>query len=68
MPTTHQARARVAALSRYRSRNDADLTAARAELKTVVAADYIRRLVDAAPRLTDEQRSRLASLLRSDVA
>ncbi len=68
MPTTHQARARVAALSRHRSTNDVDLTAARAELKTVVAEDYIRRLVDAAPKLNDEQRIRLASLLRPDGA
>jgi hypothetical protein len=30
--------------------------------------DHIRRLVEAAPPLTDEQRSRLAVLLQSDAA
>lgn len=37
---------------------------ARRELAEAKIADYIRRVVDAAPPLTDEQRTRLAELLR----
>jgi hypothetical protein len=39
-------------------------TQARRELAEAKIADYIRRVVDAAPPLTDEQRTRLAELLR----
>lgn len=35
-----------------------------AEIRTARLADYIRHTVDAAPPLTDEQRTRLANLLR----
>lgn len=37
---------------------------ARRELAEAKIADHIRRVVDAAPPLTDEQRTRLAELLR----
>ncbi len=67
MPSqTHRARARVAALSRHRTSDDAELSSARAELRTAAAEDYIRRLVEASPRLNDEQVGRLAVLLRPD--
>lgn len=38
--------------------------AARIKLKELRAADYIKELVDGAPPLTNEQRSRLALLLK----
>jgi hypothetical protein len=40
------------------------LEAARAELRTAAAEVYITKVVDAAPPLSDEQRARLAALLR----
>jgi hypothetical protein len=42
--------------------NDTDRLTDRRELRA--AEDYVRRLVDAAPPLTAEQRDRLAVLLR----
>lgn len=41
----------------------APATTARGELSPE-CADWVRRVVDAAPPLTDEQRTRLAELLR----
>lgn len=41
----------------------ADVTELRRQLKAERLADYIERTVDAAPPLTAEQRTRLASLL-----
>ena len=43
---------------------DADVTELRRQLKADRLADYINRVVDAAPPLTVEQRDRLALLLR----
>lgn len=43
---------------------DADVTELRAQLKAERLEDYIARVVDSAPPLTDEQRERLAALLR----
>ena len=59
-----QDRARVASLSRSRTPDDPDLIAARRNLRAARLEDYIRRTVDAAPPLLDEQRDRLAVLLR----
>lgn len=56
-------RARVASLSRSRASDDPVLVGARRDLKFERHADYIRQTVDAAPPLTEEQRSRLALLL-----
>lgn len=42
----------------------ADVTELRRQLKTERMAAYIREMVDAMPPLTEEQRSRLASLFR----
>lgn len=60
-------RARVASLSRSRSHDDAELCAARVDLRVARLSDYIRRSIDAAPPLTAEQRDRLALLLRPAV-
>lgn len=56
-------RARVAALSRSRTPDDPDLAAARRDLRAARAEDYIRKVVEAAPPLTDEQVRRLSVLL-----
>jgi hypothetical protein len=61
-------RARVASLTRSRFSDDPDLLAARTRLKTENLAEYIAKVVDTAPPLTPEQRSRLALLLRGDAA
>lgn len=68
MSWTHD-RARVAALSRDRKPDDPDLLAAKRDLRASLSAaraeEYISRLVAEAPPLTDDQRSRIAALLRN---
>jgi len=64
---THE-RARIAALTRSRTPDDPDLVNARRNLKAERLADYIERVVDAAPPLTPAQRDRLALLLRGGAA
>jgi hypothetical protein len=61
---THD-RARVAALSRDRKPNDPDLLAAKRDLAESRAEEYIKKVVAQAPALTEDQRSRLAALLRN---
>lgn len=57
-------RARVAALHRHRSPDDPELIEARVQLAAARAEQRIRELLDFAPPLSDETRSRLADLLR----
>lgn len=64
MSTWTSERARVASLSRSREPTDPDLVDARRNLRAARLEDYIRKVVDAAPPLTAEQRSRLAVLLQ----
>lgn len=66
LPTTAQARSRLAALSRHRSPNDPAVDEARRELRAIRAEDYIRSLVES--DLTLEQRSRLAAQLLQPVS
>jgi hypothetical protein len=61
---THD-RARVAALSRDRKPTDPDLLAAKRDLRASRAEEYIKRVVDQAPPLSDSQKARLAALLQS---
>jgi hypothetical protein len=61
-PKQSTLRARLAATTRHHP--DADASKLRTELRTETAAEYIRRLVDEAPPLSDDQRNRLASILR----
>lgn len=61
----YAARARLSALKRYRPDDDPAVTAARAELREAKLADHIKSIVDDAPPLSPEQRSRLAVLLLS---
>ncbi|MEY4081692.1 MAG: hypothetical protein RL430_2122 [Actinomycetota bacterium] len=57
-------RARVASLSRSRTPDDPALVSARRDLKAARLEDHIRRVVAEAPPLTDEQRDKLAAILR----
>jgi hypothetical protein len=65
---THH-RATIGALKKHgRSDDDAAVVAARQKMRAAQAEDYIRRLVDSAPPLSEEQRDRLALLLRGAAA
>ncbi|ATD70348.1 MULTISPECIES: hypothetical protein [Gordonia] len=61
-PTHH--RARVAALSRVKRPDDPALIDARRDLKLANIESYVGKVLAEAPPLTDEQRTRLAELLR----
>lgn len=63
MSTIYHHRGRVAALSRSRA-SDPEFIAAKTDLVAANIADYLIRTLAAAPPLTDEQRTRLAELLR----
>lgn len=63
-PRVRRERAKVAALARHRPPNDPDAIDARRDLAAANIEAYVRRVVDAAPPLTDSQRDRLAALLR----
>lgn len=60
-------RARYAATRRHHPKDTATAHRLLRELRESQAADYIREVVDAAPPLTDDQRHRLALLLRRQV-
>jgi hypothetical protein len=55
---------RVALARAVKSGDEAAQTEARRDYAAEKLADYIRRTVDEAPPLSDEQRARLALLLR----
>jgi hypothetical protein len=57
-------RARIAALTRSRQADDPELVAARRNLKAMRLEEHVARVLAEAPPLTDEQRTRLAELLR----
>jgi hypothetical protein len=61
-------RARVAALVRHRHDGDPDLADARRELAAARLTDYIQKVVGEAPPLSNEQREKLALLLRGGAA
>lgn len=65
MPTIRSERGRVGALSRSRNQDDPDLVEAKRNLKALKLEEHIRRVVAEAPPLTDEQRDRIAALLRA---
>jgi hypothetical protein len=65
--TTWQSeRARIAGLSGRpnRSADDPDIVEARRNLKALRLEDHVKKVLADAPPLTDEQRDRIASLLR----
>lgn len=57
-------RGRVAALTRSRSADDPELVEERRKLNAASLEDHIRRVVDAAPKLTADQVEHLAAILR----
>lgn len=56
---------RASAAAHTQAGNHAAADAARQRLKALKAEEYIRKLVDSAPPLTESQIDRLAVLLRS---
>lgn len=58
-------RARVASLTRSRQSDDPELVEARRNLRALRLEEYVTRVVAEAPPLTDEQRERIAALLRA---
>lgn len=67
-PDVASARARSAAYQRHRAPDDPDLVTARRDLAAVTLEQHVRKIVEAAPPLTDEQRERIAALLRPELA
>lgn len=59
----HQ-RAKIGALSRDRKPDDPELVSARRDLAEIRLTEHIERVLSQAPPLSDEQRCRLAELLR----
>jgi hypothetical protein len=57
-------RSRVASLSRSRTPDDPELVDARRELAVANLENYVARVIDAAPPLTQQQRDRIASLIQ----
>jgi hypothetical protein len=57
-------RGKIAALSRSRRPDDPELVEARRNLRAERLADHVRKVVAEAPSLTDEQRDRIAAILR----
>lgn len=60
-------RARIAALTRgvrAGERDQSELDAAKVRFKGIRAEEYVQKLLAERPTLTDEQRTRLAELLR----
>lgn len=61
-------RARVASLTRSRTPDDPDLADARRNLRAELLAEHVRKIVAEAPPLSDEQRDRIAAILRGGAA
>ncbi|QYJ04238.1 hypothetical protein KUV85_00725 [Nocardioides panacisoli] len=64
MSTIAREHARVASLSRSRKPDDPELIEAKRNLRAARLKAYVRRVVDSAPPLTDDQRDEIASILR----
>ncbi len=66
MPKSHalSRRGRLNALKRYRSPDDPAIADATRDLAAERLAEHVRRVVDAFPPLTPEQRDRIVVLLR----
>lgn len=59
-----KARSEYANLCKKRGPDDPEAVAKRVELRALKLEDYVQRVLSEAPPLTDEQRTRLADLLR----
>lgn len=67
--STLSKRGRLNALRRYRTDDDPEVLDAARQLRAARLEDAVRKALDTAPPLTDEQRRRLAALLAGgDVA
>lgn len=64
-PAANSARGKIAALSRSRRPDDPDLVEARRELRAAKLECHIQRVLSEAPPLSDEQKVRIAGLLRA---
>lgn len=65
MPDTwKQARAKLAHLSKTLNRDDPRLAALRRDIRAGRLEEYVESVLAEAPPLTDEQRTKLAELLR----
>lgn len=64
-PSVARYRAQVAGLSRDRANDDPDLRDARQNLRAAKLENHIAKVLSEAPPLTDEQRERIAALLRA---
>ena len=62
-PPRRRLSAAIAAIERHNGPDDPRITGLRAELVIEGLAEHIRRIVDAAPPPTNEQRLRLAAIL-----
>ena len=67
-PAVARSRASVANLSQRYGADDPRTQAAKSLLKASKADEYVRRLVESAPPLTDEQRTKLARILAPHLA
>jgi hypothetical protein len=63
-PAVAHARARVMSLKKHHPQGGETVDAAVTDLRELVLEQHIRKAVDAAPPLTDQQKARLAALLR----
>lgn len=65
--TWQQERARIAGMSSRPNRapDDPELVEARRNLRALKLAEHVQKVLDGAPPLTDEQRERIAALLRA---
>lgn len=63
-PSWTSERARVAVLTRDHGPDSPLVADARRDLRAARLADYVERVVSIAPPLTDEQRDRVAALLK----
>ena len=63
-PEQRRLRARAAALSRHRSADDPELLDVSRDLRAARLEDHVAKVVALAPPLSDDQRARIARLLR----
>ena len=63
-PSVAHHRARIGGLSRDRRPDDPELLDAKRSLAAEMLTEYIEKILAEAPPLNDEQRTRLAELLR----
>ena len=68
MSTWTKSRSELATLAKTHDKSDPVMIAKRAELRALKLEDHVRRVLAEAPPLTDEQREKIAQLLRVSAA